>query len=53
MMKMYRKCVIIFRKQKGVMTYYNVNKYISFAMADLETAFLFYLCLSCVCTFFS
>ena len=35
------------------MTYYNANKYVSSAMADLETTFLFYLHFSCVRIFFS
>ena len=35
------------------MTYYNANKYVSSAMADLETTFLFYLYFCCFCTFFS
>ena len=35
------------------MTYYSANKYISSAMADLETTFLLYLYFSCVYAFFS
>ena len=47
------KYVIIFIKQKEGMTYYNAKKYVSSAMAGLETEFLFYLHFCCLCTFFS
>lgn len=52
-MKIRGKCVIIHIKQKGVMTYYNANTYISSAMADLETTFLLYLYFSCIFPLFS